>query len=341
MDSRECKNMDKESNGKDNRFINNIINNYLDVEKSIVNQLKLYNVNHPYTTGALREDIWMQLFDMIIPKKFVIEHSIFIIDSHGRISKEVDLAIIDNTYTPYIFQYGRLKYVPIEAVAAVIECKSTSISMREKGKDGEEKETGLTIWCKSIQELQTSPESIVRMATGIVIDGVLDGSSKSSGDNQKPARIPTSAQTSTRPIRIFCGYETHISEKDMPDIKNLFDFVLLAREYDNAGKIKITANKEYSLQDWYKELNHYGHQKQNVIETEEGEIQIIDGEKLKNHNLDCFKVVANDREISLLSFNFQLNQLLMLINNPILFPHRAYAKMFTEGGGISDGRKKD
>uniref|UniRef100_UPI003FA486C2 hypothetical protein n=1 Tax=Enterocloster clostridioformis TaxID=1531 RepID=UPI003FA486C2 len=36
---------------------------------------------------------------MIVPKKFVIEHSVFIIDSAGNVSKEVDLAII-NTYTP-------------------------------------------------------------------------------------------------------------------------------------------------------------------------------------------------------------------------------------------------
>ncbi|MNN95966.1 hypothetical protein D3C81_2148620 [compost metagenome] len=36
------------------------------------------------------------------------------------------------------------------------------------------------------------------------------------------------------------------------------------------------------------------------------------------------------REISLLSLTFQLNQLLMLINNPLLFPHDAYVRMFNE-----------
>lgn len=30
----------------------------------------------------------------------------------------------------------------------------------------------------------------------------------------------------------------------------------------------------------------------------------------------------------LLSLIFQLNQLLMVLNNPMLFPHRAYADMF-------------
>ena len=38
----------------------------------------------------------------------------------------------------------------------------------------------------------------------------------------------------------------------------------------------------------------------------------------------------NGKNISLLSFNLQFNQLLMLINNPMLFPHQDYAKLFQE-----------
>ncbi len=86
---------------------------------------------HGSSIGSAREDIWGQLFDMIIPKKFVIEHSVFlIIDSEGNVSHEVDLAILDETYTPYIFRYGRLKFIPIEAVAVVVECKSKSMRKR-------------------------------------------------------------------------------------------------------------------------------------------------------------------------------------------------------------------
>ena len=42
--------------------------------------------------------------------------------------------------------------------------------------------------------------------------------------------------------------------------------------------------------------------------------------------LEDLKVDGNH----LLSLNLQLNQLLMLINNPMLFPHFAYAKVFRD-----------
>lgn len=304
-------------------FEMNIMDNYLELEKSIVNQLKLYNRNHPTTTGSLREDIWMQIFERIVPKKFVIERSIFIIDSYRGISKEVDLAIIDNTYTPYIFQYGRLKYVPIEAVAAVIECKSTKITLKEKGSDGKERNAGLKVWCESIQKLRTSMESVVRIATGAVIEG---GNYAGEAGPKKPY---SSTQTSTRPIRIFCGYETKIPNTDLVEIKeNLFDFVLLASEKDGLDQIMITAKDRQSFQDWYNELNHYEFDKKQVIQKENEILQKTEIKQLENYHLEDLRVERGCKEISLLSFNFQLNQLLMLINNPILFPHLAYAKMF-------------
>lgn len=123
------KNVKMSKKTKEN-IIDNIIDNYLSVEKSIVEQLYMKHDIHGGTVGSQREDVWKQLFEMIVPKKFVIEESIFIIDSSWNnkksrsekqigISKEVDLAIIDENYTPYIFRYGKLKFVPIEAVAVV------------------------------------------------------------------------------------------------------------------------------------------------------------------------------------------------------------------------------
>lgn len=49
------------------------------------------------------------MFTKIIPKKFVIAQSVFIIDTFGKVSREVDLAIFDETYTPYIFSECELK----------------------------------------------------------------------------------------------------------------------------------------------------------------------------------------------------------------------------------------
>lgn len=325
----EKKKEEEKNNCDKNSFIQNITDNYRQLEKSIVNQLKLYNKHHPYTTGALREDIWMQLFETIIPKKFVIEHSIFIIDSYCQISKEVDLAIIDHTYTPYIFHHGRMKFVPIEAIAAVVECKSTKIQFSEEDAEGNEIEAGLAVWCDSIERLRTSTESVVRMATGTIIEG------KNYSFNNQPSTKST--QTSTRPIRIFCGYETHIAKKNVPYIEKRFDFVLLASGEDGKERISVTVQKEKTLQQWYKELDHYGYEGETAVEIANGDkVEIAQSEKLANYDLDDLAVKWNGEEISLLSFNFQLNQLLMLINNPILFPHLGYAKMFR-----GDQRKRE
>lgn len=318
---------DEKTLGK--KVVTDIIKNYSDLESSIVCQLDMCNRLHPGTSGSSREDIWLQLFEQIVPKKFVIEHSIFVIDSLNNVSTEIDLAIIDNSYTPYIFQYGRMKYVPIEAVAAVIECKSTGIDIHEElseqeGESSDEKanskkkSSDLTNWYNRIKNLKTSRESIVRLAAGMTVDGVTCSAGK---------KIYTSTQTSTRPIRIFCGYDTKVSKRGekFEKLKTYFDFILLAKSEEN--KIEITVNEKMkNLQNWYMELNHY---------KNENDERVIQNEDLIYRKLEDLKVTQNGAPVSLLTFNLQLNQLLMLLNNPIFFPHYAYAKMFnrgTEGG---------
>ena len=109
------------------KIIPDIITNYQQLESSIVEQLYMKHALHGTTIGTEREEVWSQVFEAILPKKFVIERSVFIIDSQENVSHEVDLAIFDETYTPYIFRYGRIKFIPIEAVAAIVECKSQNI----------------------------------------------------------------------------------------------------------------------------------------------------------------------------------------------------------------------
>lgn len=281
--------MEEERNLK---MIRNIKDNYRQVEKFIVEQLYMKNDLHGTTIGTEREDIWEQLFEMVLPKKFVIEHSVFIIDSNGNVSNEVDLAIMDETYTPYIFRYGRLKFIPIEAVAAVVECKSKSVE-----------EEQIKTWQKRIEELRTEGKSIARMANQIVDSTV-------------------ATQKSTKPIRILCVLG---NVKD--DIKDLFDFVLIAKrgneDKKEKARIEIICNDSMNLYKWYKELNF-----NKVDYDREGK---TDEDKLGKIFLKDYEVLDRNKEnISLLTFNFQLNQLLMLINNPILFPHRAYVEMFNE-----------
>lgn len=280
----------------DIKTIQNIIGNYVQNERALVDQL-YFKASHGTSIGGFREDIWRGMFEQIIPKKFVIEQSVFIIDSEGRVSNEVDLAIFDETYTPYIFRYGRLKFLPIEAVAVVVECKSTSL-----------KKNTLINWVKSIAALRTSRNSYTRTIGKIFV-----------GEKEQ-----SKTQTATRPLRILCCLnEQIVNESDAG--AQLFDIIVRAPSANDGLKIEIDKDKE-SLQAWYLALNHVDNQQSENIANGK--------EEIGNVKLDEYQVNDKNTPVSLLSFNLQLNQLLMLINNPILFPHKAYAQMFAKYGKV-------
>lgn len=278
----------------DGKTICNIIDNYVQNEKTLVNQL-YFKARHGTTIGGFREDIWRGMFEQIVPKKFVIEQSVFIIDSGGRVSNEVDLAILDETYTPYIFRYGRLKFLPIEAVAVAVECKSTSLD-----------QSNLKNWAESIAALKTSCNSYTRTINKIVV-----------GEDEP---IPT--QTATRPLRILCCLNESIVNEHLDSGDKLFDFVIRAAEEEQGLQIEMDNAKE-NLREWYLALNHVGSQSDN---------EKTGSAKIGKIKLDDYQVNRQVASVSLLTLNLQLNQLLMLINNPILFPHKAYAKMFNDYG---------
>ncbi len=270
--------------------------NYERLEKETVNQL-YFGAEHDSTTGHYREMIWSSMFERIVPKKFVIEHSVFIIDSKGNISREVDLAILDEMYTPYIFKYGELKFIPVEAVAAVVECKSTSL-----------KSEVLKNWTDSIRKLKTSPRAIVRTFKEIAC-----------GTEENPGVL---TQTGTRPLRILCCLQEKTSSIEK---KEFFDVVISADL--QTGKLDIKWNeKQENLYQWYVELNHAD----KINEEKRDKKDNTELHKEIRKNLDSYQVSHEGHLLSLMTFNFQLNQLLMLINNPMLFPHMAYVEMFNE-----------
>lgn len=266
------------------KIVKHIKENYKRLEEGIVNQL-YFGVEHGGTIGSYREKIWKEMFKSIIPKKFVIEQSVFLIDSKGNVSNEVDLAIFDEMYTPYIFRYYNLKFIPIEAVAVVIECKSTS-------------DKGLPEWAKSITALKTSSSQRAFVRTI---------------NNISCSTVPT--QTATRPLRILCCLNN--GEANLPKEKDKkFDVIIRARKSEKNLEIKWDEDKK-NLFDWYQCINHA-----------EGFKQKTDGGEAAKHNLDEYEVKDGTEELSLMSFNFQLNQILMLLNNPMLFPHLDYVEMF-------------
>jgi hypothetical protein len=303
-------NSDEQKNkSKMNKAINQLGENYINMERSIVEQLKMMTTKNPLTTGTYREEVWKSMFERMIPKKYCIDQSVFIIDSEGFISDEVDLAIFDEMYTPYIFKYKNIKFIPVEAVAIVIQCKSV-VRKNKKMDDN------LIGWLDSINKLVTSNNSVARTMSGFI-----DNTIKSNKRN---------FQTGTRPIKILCA--TQIKD-DIADslLKREEKFDLIVSTKDNRLKMYIDkANDDKEGDDdkenkndfliWHRSLNH------NKSEEEQRKYTIdID----PNRNLENLKVKDKDgNENVIMSLTFQLNQLLMIINNPMLFPHKAYVDMF-------------
>lgn len=295
--------------------IDDIKENYLKMERDLVTQLN-YNVsNHHLTTGSYREDIWEDFFRRIVPKKFNITRSVFIIDSKRNVSNEVDITIFDEQYTPYIFNYGLIKFIPVEAVAAVIQCKSKEL-----------KNNDLDKWTKSIDNLQTSNDSIVRLMQSIHIGKENSGAT----------------QTATKPIKILCYLPEKISNKSQnksktkqENGKNGFDILIEAYQNSHNKESKYNNNKDlydgnlkitFTDSNLLEVLMKYNQADKNVNEEKTSE-------RLKEREIMKYKIVDETKEYTLLSFIFQFNQMLMMINNPMFFPHMAYVEMFNGNGG--------
>lgn len=299
-------------------IIEKIYDNYNTLNKKMIAEMKLCS-DHSGITGSHREEMWIEFFERMIPKKFTIAKGVKIIDSFGSISNEVDICIFDNSYTPYIFQFGSLKFIPIEAVAVVIECKSRSWSVDK-----------LEEWCESINKLKTNSSGIARMATGFTMG------------------ITNRTQNGTRPIKILASIN---KDEDRARLEQCFDFIILHQnEEDDQFKLKVP-NESKTLGWWQKYLNMYTDK-----ESADDKKEICDGLKISNLR-DCKSIkdckikevdgkkngetikefyitnTLKDLEVKdnpVLTLNFQLNQLLIIINNPMLFPHFAYVNMFNK-----------
>ena len=79
---------------------------------------------HASAAGAATEHHWLQLFDRYLPKRYRAAPA-FVIDSTGRRSRQIDIAIFDNLYTPPLFPHSSGLHLPAESVYAVFEVKPT------------------------------------------------------------------------------------------------------------------------------------------------------------------------------------------------------------------------
>jgi Domain of unknown function (DUF6602) len=77
---------------------------------------------HASAAGAASEHHWLDLFDRYLPKRYRAAPA-FVIDSDGRRSRQIDLAIFDNLYSPPLFPHPSGLHLPAESVYAVFEVK--------------------------------------------------------------------------------------------------------------------------------------------------------------------------------------------------------------------------
>jgi len=78
--------------------------------------------DHPGTKGDATEEQWTKVLREFLPNRYGVG-PIFAIDSTGRQSDQIDIAIFDQQYSPLFFEQDDVRFVPVESLYAVCEVK--------------------------------------------------------------------------------------------------------------------------------------------------------------------------------------------------------------------------
>jgi uncharacterized protein DUF6602 len=81
-------------------------------------------LKHAGTKGDASEAVWIDLFNRYLPRRYVCA-SVHVADSTGGFSEQIDVAIYDRQYSPFILTFKGQQIVPAESVYAVFEAKQT------------------------------------------------------------------------------------------------------------------------------------------------------------------------------------------------------------------------
>lgn len=77
---------------------------------------------HPSSAGAATEQQWLDLFQRYLPRRYRVAPA-FVVDSKGGRSRQIDIAIFDNLYSPLLFPHSAGVHIPAESVYGVFEVK--------------------------------------------------------------------------------------------------------------------------------------------------------------------------------------------------------------------------
>ena len=93
------------------------------VQQEMLAQLAVGRLfEHASAAGAASEQQWLEMLRRYLPNRYRCAPA-FIIDAEGRRSRQIDIAIFDNLYSPPLFPHDAGLHVPAESVYAVFEVK--------------------------------------------------------------------------------------------------------------------------------------------------------------------------------------------------------------------------
>lgn len=87
-------------------------------------ELSSKSITHSGVAGAVNERHFIDFLRRYLPRRYEVDSAI-VIDSNGKSSDQIDVVIFDNQYTPTLLDQKSHRFVPAEAVYAVLEVKPT------------------------------------------------------------------------------------------------------------------------------------------------------------------------------------------------------------------------
>lgn len=127
------------------------------VQTQMLSDISVGNLfEHASSAGAATEHHWINLFERYLPKRYRAAPA-FIIDADGGRSRQIDIAIFDNLYSPPLFPHEAGLHLPAESVYAVFEVKPT-ISKQ---------------WLRDAAEKAASVRALRRTSAPIIASGAL------------------------------------------------------------------------------------------------------------------------------------------------------------------------
>jgi len=109
---------------------------------------------HPGELGSNREEIIRDFLRRYLPRRFEVSHG-FVFDASGRVSKQLDIVVVDSQVCPRFETAGGIRFFPCESVVAVGQVKSSLTGRRE---------------LKEVFENLESAKSLDRSAGGRAVD---------------------------------------------------------------------------------------------------------------------------------------------------------------------------